>query len=188
MMKKRLLVAATEQPVGIDEVKLNSRNDDAGFTEHDALILAQIATATAYAEKSMGRVLMPQQWLCSLDVQSYEWLLLPVSPVQSVVVKYIDTAGQEQTLSPTDYELDLSDELSRIRLSKTINVASQINAITFTVSAGYTTADIVPIAIKQAIIILASHFYENPTGVAAVNLQEVPASFDALLDLYKIYR
>jgi uncharacterized phiE125 gp8 family phage protein len=98
--------------------------------------------------------------------------------VQSIV--YSDTNGASQTVASSDYVVSTFDEPGRIALANGKSWPStleQINAVRVDYTAGYgATADTVPEAIKQAMRMLVSHWYENRE--ATVSAATLPREMD----------
>jgi uncharacterized phiE125 gp8 family phage protein len=73
--------------------------------DSDIEIEIQVRAITAKAEHDTGRAIISQTRRVTLD-RFNGAIQLPVSPVQSVIVTYLDVDGIEQTLDPQDYILD----------------------------------------------------------------------------------
>ena len=90
---------------------------------------------------------------------------LPYPPLQSVTtVKYYDSAGTQQTLATTEYDVDALSEPGRIApaFGKTWPATrNQINAVEITFVAGYGVREVVPEGIKLAISALVAFWYEH---------------------------
>ena len=132
--------------------------------EDDARINALIAAATGYMDGAngiLGRAIVSQTWDYVLDAFTTT-IKLPLGPVSSVTsVKYIDAAGDEQTLSADYYSTDLVSDPQWIVLNSDYSWPSTIdavNAVTIRFVAGYAT---VPDPIKQAIMFMVSAMYDN---------------------------
>jgi len=52
---------------------------------------------------------------------------------------------------------------------------------------GYGAAAAVPKAIKQALLLLIGHLYENREAVTTANLNELPMAVNALLYPYRVW-
>lgn len=74
-------------------------------TDRDGEIEIQVRALTAEAEHLTGRAIIDQTHRETMD-SFYGAIELPVVPVQSVVIKYLDVDGDEVTLDPQDYILD----------------------------------------------------------------------------------
>ena len=107
-------------------------------------------------------------------------------------IQYVDTAGDTQTLSSSVYNVDIYQEPGRISeaygqqwpTTRIIN-----NAVIVTYVAGYgATAATVPQGIKDAIMILVNHLYENrDIIVTGTIVSKIPMSAISLLDGYVVY-
>jgi len=103
------------EPVTSAEIKASARIDG---TEFDTQIAILITAFRQQAEHQQGRRLITQTVELILDAFPDEEeidLLLP--DAQSIMsIKYLDTAGTEQTLSGTVYALDVDSTPSRVLL------------------------------------------------------------------------
>lgn len=164
-MGYRLITPPATNPVSLAEACVFLRRE---VGEDDARINALIAAATSFldgANGMLGRCLVSQTWELVLDEFSSA-IRLPLGPVSSVTsVKYLDTAGAEQTVSTDDYSTDLVSDPQWIVLnadSSWPTVMDAVNAVTIRFVAGYST---VPEVIKQAILFLVSAMYSNGGAV-----------------------
>lgn len=103
------------EPVTSAEIKASARIDG---TEFDTQVAILITAFRQQAEHQQGRRLITQTVELILDEFPAEEeidLLLP--DAQSITsIKYLDTAGTEQTLSGTVYALDVDSTPSRVLL------------------------------------------------------------------------
>jgi phage conserved hypothetical protein, phiE125 gp8 family len=120
-----LVTAPTVEPVTEAELRLHGY---VTTNAQDENLSAFISTARDYAEKRLARQFLTATWDFRRDFfprRSYEsrnWdyaqyasIWIPKCPVQSVTsVKYIDTAGVEQTMDPSAYIVDVHDEPARV--------------------------------------------------------------------------
>lgn len=171
-----LVTAPTTEPVAVSELR------DHGYVStngQDSNISSFIAAARDYAEKRISRQMLTATWDLRLDYfprrqygdryrdyGQFSALEIHKCPVQSVTsVKYIDTAGVEQTMDPSTYVVDVHDEPARI--TPTFGLYWPIarlmtNAITVRFIAGYgDTVAAVPPNIKHWIKLAAQSLYEN---------------------------
>lgn len=75
---------------------------------HDGLLAAMIASATADIDGDswFGQALVSQEWKFVIDAFPDDILRIPLPPLQSVTsVKYIDDAGDTQTLDQESYRV-----------------------------------------------------------------------------------
>lgn len=198
MTSLTLVTAPDQEPVSLDEFNAwaNLDSDNAGG---DELKRALILAARQYLDGStgiLGRALLTQTWAWRLD----EWpecgqLDVPLPPLQSVThIKYIDTAGDLQTWDAANYQVDPYSTPGRILLAAgatfpALRDSGQINQVTVTFVAGYgAPATAVPQPIRQAIHLLASHWYENRTPVQFISgsMVEVPMTVWHLLSPHAV--
>lgn len=197
-MTTKLITPPQYEPVTLAQAKLQCRVEPA-VTDDDALIALLISTARQRAEHELMRSLMRQTWEVALDDwgDGIELAYPPVLAIDSV--KYIDTAGTEQTLAANQYSLDRDREPGWLVPAYGVTwpaVLDTPNAVRVRYRAGYsddasetTQQAAVPAAIKHWILIqVASLYAHREQIVAGVSIAELPTRFVAgLLDRYRIY-
>lgn len=175
--------APTVEPVTVDDLKghLNVTTDD-----DDAYIGSLAVAARRAIEAYQNRALVNTTFTwkfdslyCTLDHRGK--LRPPRSKLSSVTsITYIDTNGDTQTLATSVYGVDASTEPGRIYLKYAQNWPSDVRDIedcwTVVFVAGYgADATSVPDETKQAIKMLAAHWYENREPVNIGNItSELP--------------
>lgn len=107
-MRVVLDTAPSGLPLDLQDVKNHRRidNDSDGTSVDDAFLVGTaIPAACDYVERMCGRSFLTQTWIYYLDRFPWESrITLPRPPLQSVTsVKYLDTDGNEQTLSSANY-------------------------------------------------------------------------------------
>lgn len=182
---------ATE-PITVAEAKTHLR---VTFSDDDTYITALIKVARKYCEQYMNRVLITQTWRQNENSFSDGYIELKVAPVISVTsLKYYDTNNTQQTLSASNYQVDLLDEIAVIYDGITTSFPSitsdRINPIEVIYVCGYGGASDVPVDIIHAIKLMVSHLYENRegvnVGVALVMTIPMPDVVKILLNPYRI--
>ena len=142
-------------PVTIAEAGDTLRVDD---VNDSAEVARQLLAATAYCEGDQHRTYLTSSWLLYLDCFPVEIIIADHLPIASIVaITYTDAAGDEQTVSADDYQTDIVSENKPARI---MPVSGQVwpttatdvyNAVKVEFTAGWTTTNLVPDAIKQAI-------------------------------------
>lgn len=172
---------ATE-PVTLAEAKAHLRIDT---TADDTLIESLITAARQWCEDYERRAYVTQTITVKLDRFTNK-IVLPKPKLQSVTsVKYIDTAGVEQTLSTDIYNVDTYREPGRITLAYNQSwptTRDDYNAVEIVYVAGYGDAADVPDRVKCAIKLIVGHLYENRESTAPISIHEVPFTVTALLN------
>jgi uncharacterized phiE125 gp8 family phage protein len=110
-MPLQLVTPPAVEPISIEAAKLHVKAEDVA---DDALIRAIVQTAREQAEQKTGRALIEQRWERTYDSLPCELELArpPLVTVESL--KYLDTAGVQQTLSASLYTVDDAAEPGRI--------------------------------------------------------------------------
>ena len=172
--------------VSLAETKAHLRVEHA---EEDALIQGMIDAATSHLDGYHGRAhraLVTQTWRQDF-AEFCDKLRLPLHPVASVSsVTYIDTAGVQQTLASTEWQL-LADERGGYVATRPGKfwpaLGDAVPAVSVTYIAGQSASD-VPKAIKQAMLLIIGDWHRNRETVAmAAGMKSIPSSgtVDALL-------
>lgn len=181
----RRTVAPTFRAIDLVQLKQQSRIDG---DDEDMLLIEYIEAATDFVERDQGRALLQSTWQAVYD----EWpdcgvFYLPNPPLISVSsITYLDESGASQTLSSSVYSVDAVSQPGRVSLAYGQSwpvILSQQAAITVTFLAGYSSAANVPQRTKQAIRILAGHWFKcrEPVVIGA-SVANVPLSVTELLE------
>lgn len=177
-----LVSAPAAEPLTATEVKAHCRVE---ITDDDTLIESQITAARQLVEKFLRRRLVTQTWDLFLDRFPSE-IRVPYPPLVSVSsISYVDTSGSTQTLSSTLYTVDAYREPGRIRPAYGQTwpaTRCHVNDVTVRYVAGFGAASAVPKAIKQAMLLILEHWYENRGQVVVGSIvNEVPIGAEDLL-------
>ena len=186
-MSLKLVTAPADEPVTLIEAKDHLKEET---TANDAIISDAIVDARQWAEEYTGRQFVTATWEWFLDgfCPSFR---VPLPPLQSVTsIKYLDTAGAEQTLDAATYRVDAVSEPGRIALDygkSWPSTYSVINAVTVRFAAGYGAPAAVPGPIKRAMLILIGEFFEQRKESVPVQLSSIPFGVRAMLAPYKVW-
>ena len=189
-MALTLVTAPAREPVTLQQAKDHLRVDG---TDNDSTVDALITVAREHVEKFTNRVLITQTWDLVLDAFPKQ-ICLPMPPAQSVTtIKYIDTAGVQQTLAITEYKVDVASNPARIveAYGKTWPLTrDEINAVEVRFITGYgANAEDVPGPIISAMLLVIGHLYENREATSSgPALNELPLGARDLLMSYRNVR
>lgn len=167
-------------PVSVEELKDFARIDG---NDEDAVISDMLTATTRAAEQFTQRAFLSQTW--DLTYDGFPTMMrVPLGNLQSVTsISYVDTAGSSQTVTSSDYRVDTTTEPGRITeaVGATWPATQDVtNAVTLRFVAGWTAASSVPMSIRQAIMIGASHQWRCREG-------GYPDSFWAMLSEYRLF-
>ena len=159
-----LIAGPAVEPVSLAEAKAHLRIDGAA---EDALVGSLIVTSRLHVETATSLALITQSWSYVFDT----WpraasVKLPVRPVQSIsAVRLHDENAVATTLAPETYMLDGGGTPARlIRYGAPVwpRPGRRANGIEIAFTAGFgDAASDVPGPIRQAILLLIAHWYEN---------------------------
>lgn len=170
MQGLKVTVGPTFEPVTLAEAKAHCRVD---ISDDDALITSQISAARAYLEHTFGRAIAAQTILLHLAAfplvsQSNPRgaIKLPRPPLASVTsVYYYDGTGELTQLDASAYQVDDVREPGEIVPAPGTDwpdsQEDRVGAVKVTYVAGVATAGAIDPRIKQAVLMLVAHWYEN---------------------------
>jgi len=190
-MSITLVTAPTTEPLTTAQAKAHIR------VEHhtdDLIIDGFIRASRQHAANVTHRALITQTWRMDIGGFPANGLIeLPKPPLQSVTqIQYVDADGATQTLSSSIYDVDTASEPGCVRLAYQQNWPTTrdiYNAVQITYVAGYgDDGDDVPQPIRNAMLLLIGHWYENREAVTAgISLVTTPMATDALLWPYRVF-
>lgn len=182
-MKYAVTTAPTVEPVTISDAKAHLRTLAGDITEDAGIIVPLITAAREYCENITGRALAAQ----TIKAYPESWGLwrLPRPPLTAVTsVKYYDTDNTEYTLAATDYQADTVDGQILILAEPAVTLR-ELNPIVVEYTAGYTAC---PKAIRQAMLLLIAHWYQNREAVVVGQpTTEVQVTVERLLHQWKAW-
>jgi uncharacterized phiE125 gp8 family phage protein len=179
------------EPVTVAEAKAHLRVDG---SDEDTLIASLILTARLHLETTLGLALVVQSWRLLLD----RWPLtkdleLPLRPLQAIdAVRVLPAEGAATVIDPANYLADTASVPPRLVRTGVIwpqpGKAANGVEIDFTAGYGALAAD-VPAPLRQALLLLVAHWYENREPIA-VGAPEtiVPGPVSDLLAPYRMQR
>ncbi len=189
-MALSLVTAPARQPVTLQQAKDHLRVDE---TVDDSVIDPLIKTAREHVEAFTHRALITQTWDLFLDAFS-QIILMPKAPLQSVTsIKYLDTAGVQQTLASTEYKVDVASNAARIVPAWGKSwplVREEINAVEIRFVSGHgDNPEDLASPIIQALLLIVAHLYENREATSnGPALKELPMGARDLLLPYRNVR
>lgn len=190
-MALKLITPPDVEPVSLEEAKNHCRIDG---NDEDVLITSLIVAAREYCESFQNRAYITQTWQLWLDSWPAGSVIpIPRPPLQSVTgVKYYDTNDTEHTLAATDYFVDDKSEPGRLALSYSkawpAGVLRPTNGVCVEFTAGYgDDAEAVPQKVKQAMLLLIGHWYENREAIiTGIISREIEFAVRSLLWLDRV--
>jgi uncharacterized phiE125 gp8 family phage protein len=170
-------------------------------TNEDSLIAGLIQAATDHVERVTRRTMIYTTYRLKLDSFPDGPIELPRSPAVDITagatyaydmpsIDYFDQVGDEISLEKeVDYELDLTENPPCLQLPAMtywpLTQAGKAKAVTVDFVAGYgPTAATVPALLKQGILLLVGHWYENREAVGSVG-SEMALAVDSILKIYR---
>ncbi|MCX7903039.1 MAG: head-tail connector protein [Caloramator sp.] len=165
----------------LEEVKSHLRVDG---DDEDSIISSYIKAAREYAEIFTGRSFVEKTYeYITNPKEKYAYIELPMPPLVEVLeVSAMQSTNEELLNEGKDYyiikgydESLIYPSLERGWPKETLD---RLGGIKVKYRAGYSEA---PMSVKQAILILVAHFYENRENLIARDYKEIPFGVSSLL-------
>lgn len=176
-----VLVTPGTPAITLAQAKAHLRVDHA---DEDALISALVAAATAHAELWTSKTFEPSTWDFVIDRFPRCEIGIPKTPVQEIVsISYVDAAGMDQVVAPTDYAVDLASESAWIVPAHGFGwpgVMNTVNAVRVRFVAGRGTPD----DVRAAILLIVGYLYANRGEVVSATM-ELPLGAHVILNLHR---
>lgn len=208
-----LTTAPSTEPVTETEAKARLRLET---TADDALITALIVVARQKAEEYLRRALITQSWTLWLDwwphdkQDNREWwdgvregsitndlapvVCLPQSPVVSIThIKTYAADNSATTMSSDGYRLDAASSPARVCLNQGTTwplPGRTRQGVEIEYVCGYGAASAVPRPIREGILMLITHLYENREAISefGVSSAQLPFTIEAMWSPYRVIR
>jgi uncharacterized phiE125 gp8 family phage protein len=197
-MRLTLITGPATEPVTLAEAKDHCR---IAIADDDGLLAGYILAARNHLEQITGRAFLTQTldasfdddwpWILDLDTRRHCRLIeLMKAPVQSVsAITYVDSAGVTQTLASNQYVVDTSSTIGNVYPAYGVSwpsVRLQRAAITVRFVAGWSSN--FPDSLRQALLLLIGHWYENREHVVIGQApSELPMSIASLIAPYRVH-
>lgn len=174
------------KPVTLDELKAAARVD---FTDDDQILTAFLDAAIDYLDGwsgILGRAIINQEWLINATVWPSFGFVLPFGDVSGATVNYVGVSGEVLTLPDIAYEIVETASGAMLRFRRGFDRpplnSDQSDAIQIKFTTGYgADAGKVPPPIKVAIMLLATHWYENREATSGQDMRKLPFAVDTLI-------
>lgn len=177
-----LTIPPATEPVSLSEALLHLRVVD---TAENNYVLSLITTARQWCEEYTNNAFITQTWTAT-GRQLCDPIQL-LSNVQSVSsVKYLDSDNTQQTLATSEYNVvksGLIGEIVRAYNGTYPSVYTHPEAVEIVFIRGGAVA---PAPVKQAILLLVGHYYENRETTSPLTIKDLPMAANSLLAPYKI--
>lgn len=191
ILYQTIVTAPDKEPVTVDELAFNERLITDPETPYDgpekALLEHLITVAREDVENFTSRAIIHQQRRV-LVPEFDKTIALCRNLVSIDSVKYLDSDHTQQTIDPSEYSAVKNQVIDYIlMLGATPQVADRGDAVEIIFTTGMSeNAEGVPGAIKQAIIMLAGHYYQNREATSPLTVKNVPLAYQWLLGSYRL--
>jgi uncharacterized phiE125 gp8 family phage protein len=170
----------TEEPITVEEARAQVELTE-GDDSFDTLLNLYIPAARGHFEDVTGGHKLITQ---TVEMRCSCWAdlaRLPIAPLQSITsVKYLDTAGDEQTLAAEAYETigvgaKSLEPAIRLKIGQSWpQVRPVSDAIRVVALAGYGAAANVPAKLKHPLLLLIGHWFAQREAATDVRLTDIP--------------
>jgi len=194
-MNYKITTQVQTEPISLEQARDHLRLDTYGspeIHEDDALVSVLITAAREWTEQYLRRALALQTVTAVYDRFPCLPIQLPFAPARSVDnIVYIDTSGNQQTLSTSVYSFNSYTNEIWLKYNQAYpSTRNEPNAVTVTYTAGHTSEDEspnnnpMPKAIYQAMLLTIGHLYEHREAVDLNNFSDLPMGVTILLQPY----
>lgn len=191
-MALKVTTGPTKEPVSVADAKAHARVE---VDDDDGLLEGLIVSARQFVENHIGRSLINQTLTLYLDGFPSQGgsIALERPPISSITsVKYVDSAGVQQTLDSSKYSLDAVSEPARLLPAYGESwpvTRSHINVVEVAYVAGYgADKDSVPRAIRVAILQVVAHHYEHrEVTISGTIITPIPMAAKETLTPYRLW-
>lgn len=189
-MSLELKTAPSVEPISLTEAKNHLRVD---ISSDNTLINSLIKAVRQFTESYLNKCLISQSWYQYHDFNFPNYIELLKNPVQSITeITYTDGAGATQILDTSVYSFDKNRKPATIfraysKVWPTTRLDNNVVRIEFVAGFGDAGSS-VPEPIRQAMLLLIGHLYENREDVSPLNMIKVPMGYEALLSPYRLVR
>lgn len=173
-------VAPVEEPVSLTTAKAFLRIEHA---EDDPFIASLVVTSRLQIETALDLALIRQSWRWSGDVAPGQLIALRPYPVHAVeAVLRVDSDGSQTPLTTSDYALRTDNRPTALAIK-----AGDACRVQVDFSAGFgTLPEDVPAPIRQSLLQLIAHWYENREPVVfGQPATRIPSAVSELLAPYR---
>lgn len=187
-----LITAPASEPVTVAEAKAHCRVD---ISDDDTLIERLITAARRRVEHDCLHALLTQTWELVLGgFPDSDRIELPYPPLQSITsVTYINSANASTVWGSSNYHADTDRTPGRLVAAYGVSWPSftprPYSAVKVRYVAGWTAAANVPAELRQALLLLVAHWYEQReavmTGNGGLAALPLPLAYDALIADYR---
>ncbi|HRO11728.1 head-tail connector protein [Amaricoccus sp.] len=173
-----------------EHLRLGSGFADDG--SEDAVLELYLRAAMAAIEARLGRVLLARDFSCTVSRWREDACqALPVGPVRSVAeVRLVDAEGAETVVEPGAWSVMRDSQRPRLvgKFGRSLPRIPRSGRAEIRFSAGFGEGwEEVPADLRQAVFLLAAHFYENRAeGAAAAGA--MPFGVLVLIEAYRATR
>lgn len=172
------------EPVTLSDVKIFLRTIVGDDSEDEAVIIPMITAAREFCENATGRALAVQT--VTAFPRTFEPAFLPRPPIASLVsAKYTDKDGTQHEMA--EGACIISNDKVYFPNPPSTGELFAVNPIQVTYTTGYTT---LPPSLRQAILMLVAHWYNNREAVQiGSRINEVAAdhAFENLIKHYRVW-
>ena len=186
-MALKVVTPPAVEAITLEEAKNYLRVD---VTDDDILISDLITAARMFAEAYTWRAILPTTYEYYLESWPvYGVIELPNPPLISVdFVRYTTANNVQFTLDASSYIVDTANEPGRVILKPNYSwPADELLPglpIVIRFTAGYA---VVPKPVRQAMLMLVAHWYENREAAGERSIKEIAFAVESLLGQYRFF-
>lgn len=186
--RSNLVTGPTTEPLALSDLKNHLRVDS---NDDDEYVQDLMQTARIMVEQYTNRALLTQTYDFYYDCfPAGDIIEIPIAPLQSVThLKYINNSETLTTYSTDYYTVDTTGQCGRIIHDYDTawpDVYGGRNQVQVRAVVGYTTSKNVPLPLRQAMMLIAGHLYENrENSLVNATAMKLPQGAEHLMRNYR---
>ena len=165
-----------------DQLRVDSDDDQELIDHYISSARTMFETDTDYILTSQSQVLHLSKWCDDIKITKY--------PATVTGISYYDVDGNTQSF--TDYNVSNEGRVTIISLNSDATFPDlqdgKRDAIQISFTAGYTDLTKIPKDIKQALLMMVNHFYDNRNIVSVgigMTAVELPLGYERIITRYR---
>jgi uncharacterized phiE125 gp8 family phage protein len=177
----RLVTPPTERAVGLNEARRHMRIEDTDSGRSDCSHVSRRRNSR-YAY--VGRALKSASYALDIYGIGSRYIDLPMPPLRAISsVSTVGSAGALSVLDPSAYTvMTAAGGQTLVTLTSPPTFTSGSIWATIQYTAGY---DIVPSALRAAILLIVGTLYENRSGASPIPMTKLPYGVDPLVGPFR---
>lgn len=178
----------TDEPITLEQAKAHLR---VVFSDEDDYISGLITAARQMAEGRLNRTLVQRQITARFAACDRRFYLTKPPIISVDAVTYLDADGVEQTVAPTGYRVQTSNELPRLFAvpgAEWPGLLPDGGEFEVEYTAGYAPGEVPAPIVSWMLLVIGALYAHRENMTAGIKVEMIPENFTGyLLQPYMVY-